>query len=79
MGTGRKYRKISHVRPTKTGAVKRRREKVQRRRLVALGVPEEKVRRMTIADVRAMLRRPAKIAKLTSGAGAATPQAAGTP
>lgn len=66
MGTGRKYRKLPRMRPTKRGAARRRREKVQRLRLVALGVPEEKVRRMTITEVRTMLRRPTKIAKSLS-------------
>ncbi|MCX7590776.1 MAG: hypothetical protein N2255_04025 [Kiritimatiellae bacterium] len=70
MGTGRKYRKLSIMRPKKSGAARRRRDKVQRLRLISLGMPEDAVRRMTISEVRAMLRRPAQVAKRTTAHGA---------
>lgn len=63
MGTGRKFHKKPKTRPKKKPIERRRREKEHRVRLAALGVPEEKIRHMTAKDVRAMLRRPAKLAK----------------
>jgi hypothetical protein len=62
MGTGRKFRKKPMTRPRKSGAERRRRDAVQRRRLAALGVPEEKLRKLTTAGVRKLLVRPAKTA-----------------
>ena len=51
------------MRPVKKMSDKRRRQKVQRRRLVALGVPEEKVKKMDPVVVRTLLKRPAKLLK----------------
>lgn len=42
---------------------RRRRQKVQRRRLVALGVSEDAVAKMNPKQVRTLLKRPAKIKK----------------
>jgi hypothetical protein len=50
-------------RPRKGASDKRRRQKVQRRRLVALGVPEETVLKMDPQKVRLLLRRPLRVAK----------------
>jgi hypothetical protein len=50
-------------RPVKKAGDRRRRQKVQRKRLIALGVSEEKVRVMDPSDVRQMLKRPAKLRK----------------
>lgn len=50
-------------RPVKGASDKKRREKVQRSRLVKLGVSAEKVDKMNAVEVRNMLKRPAKIAK----------------
>jgi len=50
-------------RPVKGTSDKKRREKVQRSRLVKLGVPEAKVNTMNAAEVRTMLKRPAKLVK----------------
>jgi len=47
----------------KTGAAKRQRIKVQRRRLVALGMSEDKVAKMDPYEVRQLLKRPAKLKK----------------
>ena len=48
-------------RPVKGTSDKKRREKVQRNRLIKLGVAEDKVRKMNPLEVRLMLKRPAKI------------------
>ncbi len=50
-------------RPVKGTSDKKRREKVQRLRLVKLGVSEDKVKKMNPLEVRLMLKRPAKIKK----------------
>lgn len=50
------------TRPVKSGAARRRREKVQKQRLSELGVPEEQLRRMTTKRIRQMLQRPKKTA-----------------
>lgn len=50
-------------RPVKGTSDKKRREKVQRNRLIGLGVPEEKVKTMNAAEIRQMLKRPAKLKK----------------
>ena len=54
------------MRPVKKVSEKKRRQKVQRRRLIALGMPEEKVNKMDPLQVRTLLKRPAKLKK-TSG------------
>lgn len=61
MGTGRTFRKISRTRPKKSPGDQRRRQKVQKKRLVALGVPEAEAVKMGPYKVREMLRRPAAI------------------
>lgn len=50
-------------RPKKTGADRRRREKNQSKRLVALGVPEAKVGKMNTKQIRDLLKRPALVKK----------------
>ena len=50
-------------RPVKKASDKKRREKVQRKRLLALGVSEEKVNSLDAFQVRQMLKRPAKVRK----------------
>ncbi len=50
-------------RPKKSDAQKRKRLKVQKKRLVALGLAADKVEKLDPNTVREMLRRPAKIAK----------------
>lgn len=51
------------MRPVKKTGDRKRRQKVQRRRLVALGVPEEKVKKLNPLQVRMLLKRPAKLKK----------------
>jgi len=62
MGTGRKFNKKPTTRPIKRAGAKRRRVLVQKRRLVALGVAEEKVAKLNNQEIRTLLRHPAKLA-----------------
>jgi hypothetical protein len=50
-------------RPVKGTSDKKRREKVQRKRLIGLGVDAGKVKKMDAAEVRTMLKEPKKIKK----------------
>lgn len=50
-------------RPVKGASDKKRREKVQRKRLIGLGVAADKVKKMDATDVRTMLKEPKKIKK----------------
>ncbi len=55
-------KRVKHVRrPKKAPAEKIRRQAVQKRRLVSLGVPGDTVANMQPKAVRTMLRHPAKI------------------
>lgn len=57
-----KDKRVKHVRrPKKSPAEKRRRQAVQKKRLIGLGVPAEKVAKMQSDVVRTMLRHPARI------------------
>ena len=47
--------------PTKSPGQRRQRIKVQKRRLVALGVSTETVEKMNACDIRNQLRHPTKI------------------
>jgi hypothetical protein len=49
-------------RKRKGAADKRRRQKLHKRRVVALGVPEAKAAKMNSKELRAALRRPLKTA-----------------
>ncbi len=50
-------------RPKKAGAARRRRQKNQSKRLVALGVSEAKVGKMNTKQIRTLLKRPALVKK----------------
>lgn len=50
-------------RPRKSEAERRRRNKLHRKRLVALGVPEEKVAKLNTQEMRTLIRRPVKTAR----------------
>ena len=63
MGTGRTLNKKPRTRPVKATGDKRRREKTQLKRLVALGFEEDKAKKMTTGAVRAALRHPAAVKK----------------
>ena len=64
MGTGRTLNKHPRTRPIKSPSEKRRRSKVQRARLVKLGMDAETVAKMQPEDVRKMVMKPAKVKKL---------------
>lgn len=56
MGSGRANTELTYS--AKKPREKRRREKNQRKRLLALGVPENVVKKLTSKDARLMLVRP---------------------
>ena len=62
----RKTQKTNLTRPRKSGAAKTRRRLEQRRRLVALGVDEEKVAKMNSRDILTLLKHPKKVAQENS-------------
>jgi hypothetical protein len=57
------FRNKNKVRPKKKPAAKRQRIKAQKKRLVALGMPEESVAKLQSNELRALLRRPLVIKK----------------
>ena len=61
MGTGRKYRKASITRPSKSAGARTRRQSDQKKRLVKLGMDEAVVAKLDPKAVRDLLKRPAKI------------------
>lgn len=62
MGTGRKFNKKPVTRPKKSPSERRRRERNQKQRLVALGQDETAVSKMDTKKVRTLLQRPKKLA-----------------
>jgi hypothetical protein len=64
----RKYQKTHMTRPRKSGAAKNRRRLEQKRRLVALGMDQAAVDKLTSREVLDLLKYPAKVAK-QNGAG----------
>lgn len=68
MGTGRKYNKKPHTRPRKSGGVRRRRDELHKKRLIALGMSEAKIKHLTSKAIRTLIKTPvqtaAKLAKL---------------
>jgi predicted protein tyrosine phosphatase len=59
-----KHIRNKHLRRKRKGAAdKRRRQKLHRKRVVALGVPEEVAAKMNAKELRALLRRPKQTAK----------------
>ncbi len=65
------FRNKNKVRPRKTGAAKRRRCLVQRRRLVAMGMDEATVAKMPVDQLRIKLKAPKKLAAIIAKAGEA--------
>ncbi len=57
----RNARNNDTTRPRKSGAAKNRRLLEHRRRLVKLGVPEEKVKQMDHARIRLLIAKPSRI------------------
>jgi hypothetical protein len=62
MGTGRKLNKKPMTRPKKKPGDRRRRERTQKKRLLALGAAESAVAKMNPKQIRTLLRRPARVA-----------------
>ena len=60
MGTGRTWNRKPMTRPRKSEAARNQRLKIHKKRLVALGVPEETLKHLTIPEVRNLLRTPNK-------------------
>lgn len=63
MGTGRTLHKKPRTRPVKSAGARRRRQKVQRIRLIGLGIGESEAQKMGPKEVRDMLKRPAVVKK----------------
>ncbi|MBO7224057.1 MAG: hypothetical protein IJ444_00155 [Kiritimatiellae bacterium] len=63
---------LKHVRrPKKTPAERARRQKAQKKRLVALGVPQEVADKMSPLEIRNKLTRPARVKRELEAAKAA--------
>ena len=69
------FRNKTKVRPRKTGAAKRRRCLVQRRRLIALGMDAAVVEKMPVDQLRAKLKEPKKIQRALAKAQAKAAEA----
>ena len=65
MGSGRSNDELNHS--TKKPRDRRRREAIQKKRLLALGVPDAQVRNMTTKAIRQMLVHPEKVRKQWAG------------
>ncbi len=50
-------------RPVKGASDRKRREKVQRLRLIGLGMAEDKVKKLNTSEVRQLIKAPAKLKK----------------
>ena len=61
MGTGRTLKKLSQVRPIKGDRERRRRQKVQVRRLIALGMNAADLAKLNPRQITDLLKRPAKV------------------
>ena len=61
MGTGRTLNKKPRTRPVKSEGDRARRNKTQLKRIVALGMDEEKAKKMTAGAIRTALKHPCKI------------------
>ena len=70
------FRNKNKVRPRKTGAAKRRRCLIQRRRLVSLGMTEEQVDKLDVKELRIKLKEPKRLQRqLAKAAAKAAPEA----
>lgn len=62
--SSKNFRNKNIQRPKKSGIARRRRDKVHRRRLIELGMPEEEVMRLDTKSLREYLKYPAKTATM---------------
>ena len=60
-------RNTNRTRPTKSAGAKAKRSKVQRRRLVSLGMDEAAVAELNSSEVRALLKHPKKVSDAAQG------------
>ncbi|MDD2237354.1 MAG: hypothetical protein PHP44_10080 [Kiritimatiellae bacterium] len=67
----KEHRNKNLRRPTKSNVDRKRREKTQRNRLVALGMDEASVLKLNTKEVRTLLRRPLKVKAKVAAASAA--------
>lgn len=58
------FRNKNNTRPRKSAAQRNKRVAQQKARLVELGAPEEAVQKLTSKEVRTLLRRPTRVAKI---------------
>lgn len=70
MGTGRTLNKNPRTRPIKSPGEKRRRYKVQRARLVKLGMDETTVAKLEINVLRTLVQQPVKVKQAVAKAAA---------
>lgn len=61
MGTGWRFKRKHRRRPIKSAIERARRYKVQRQRLVAQGLEAQQVARLEPFELRALLKRPARL------------------
>ncbi len=61
MGKGRTMNKAPITRPKKGASERTRRVNTQKKRLVALGVDEQKVAKLNTKEIRDLLRKPAAL------------------
>ncbi|MDC0087948.1 hypothetical protein OAI07_00235 [Akkermansiaceae bacterium] len=66
MGTSLQ-RNTNRSRPTKSAAAKNQRQKVQSRRLVALGMSEAAVAELNSSEIRTLLKHPKKVSDANKG------------
>ena len=64
----RKYQKTNQTRPKKAPGAKRRRQRDQKKRLVALGMDQAVVDAMSSRDVLTLLQRPLKVVEQCAAA-----------
>lgn len=67
MGTDKELGRKQRTRLVKGPSERRRREKVQKKRLIALGVAAERVEKMTTKEVRDLLKRPKTVQRSLLG------------
>ena len=68
MGTGRKYNKKPHTRPRKSGGLRKRRDELHKKRLMELGMSEDKIKHLTSKAIKTLLKTPVKTAALLAKA-----------
>lgn len=61
MGSGRKFNKKPVSRPRKSMSEKAKRQRVQKARLIGLGVAPEVADKLQPLEIRTMLKRPKKV------------------